>query len=267
MEDEGTAHLWNHTVTTVDVYRSQWKWRAWSTVFDALPDVSGETILDLGCGIGDQAAELVNRGAHVIGFDMNDDFLEVARAKEMPNGEFRRADLHALPDPGVLADGLWCSFAAAYLPDLAFVLPQWCKYLRPGAWVALTEVDDLFGHAPLGDKTKNAFRAYRRQALAAGRYDFRMGRKLREYAEQAGLAVCNSFTVPDAELSFDGPASTEVALAWRKRLDGMKLLQDICGNDFTEVRDEFLAAIQRPDHRSNAKVCCVVATTPGNDGK
>ena len=249
-------------MTIVDVYKSQWKWRSWSTVFDALPDVSGRTLLDLGCGIGDQAAELVARGAHVIGFDMNDDLLEAAKARRMPNAEFTRADLRALPDPGVPADGLWCSFTAAYFTDLAFVLPQWCKHLRPGAWVALTEVDDLFGHAPLSDRAKNAFRGYRRQALAAGRYDFRMGRKLRKYAEQAGLVVARSFTIPDAELSFDGPASPEVALAWTNRLDGMKLLQDFCGDDFAQVRDEFLAAISLPNHSSAAKVCCVVATTP-----
>lgn len=216
-------------MTIVDVYKSQWKWRSWPTVFDALPDVSGSTILDLGCGIGDQTAELV------------------ARARRMPNAVFTRADLRALPDPGVLADGLWCSFTGAYFTDLASVLPQWCKYLRQRAWVALTEVDDLFGHDPLSNRAKNAFRGYRRQALAAERYDFRMGRRLRECAEQAGLVVVSSFTVPDAELSFDGAASPEVVLAWRNRLDGMKLLQDFCGDDF-------------------AKVCCVVATTPDAAG-
>ncbi|UCC82866.1 MAG: class I SAM-dependent methyltransferase [Gemmatimonadota bacterium] len=176
-------------MTIVDIYRSQWKWRSWSTVFDALPDVSGTTVLDLGCGIGDQAAELAARGAHVVGFDMNDDLLEAARSRRIPNAEFRRADLRALPDPGVLADGLCCSFTAAYFTDLAFVLPQWCKHLRPRAWVALTEVDDLFGHAPLSDRANNAFQGYVRQALAAGRYDFRMGRKLRDYAERAGKRI------------------------------------------------------------------------------
>ncbi len=248
-------------MTIVDLYKSQWKWRSWSTVFDALPDVAGRTLLDLGCGIGDQAAELVARGAHVIGFDINEELLEAARGKRLPNAEFRCADLRALPDPGVLADGLWCSFAAAYFTDLAFVLPQWCKHLRPRAWVALTEIDDLFGHSPLSDSAKNAFRGYRRQARAAGRYDFRMGRKLREHAEQAGLLVARSFTLPDAELSFDGPASPEVVLAWSNRFDAMKLLQDFCGDEFAGVRDEFLAAISLPNHSSTAKVCCVVATT------
>ena len=249
-------------MTIVDVYKSQWKWRSWSTVFGALPDVSGRTVIDLGCGIGDQAAELVARGACVIGFDMNDDLLGAARARRMPNAEFRHADLRGLPDPGVLADGLWCSFTAAYFTDLATVLPQWCKHLRPQAWVALTEVDDLFGHAPLSDRAKSAFRGYRRQALAAGRYDFQMGRKLRKYAEHAGLAIARNFTIPDAELSFDGPASPEVVWAWRNRLDGMKLLRDFCGDDFAEIRDEFLAAISLPSHTSAAKVRCVVATTP-----
>lgn len=125
----------------------------------------------------------------------------------------------------------------------------------------MTEVDDLFGHAPLSDRANDAFQGYSRQALAAGRYDFWMGRKLRGYAEQAGLVV-ESFTIPDAELSFEGPASREVILAWRNRLESMKLLRDFCGGGFAEVRDEFLAAISLPNHRSVAKVCCVVAKTP-----
>lgn len=202
------------------------------------------------------------RGAHVVGIDLNDDLLETARSRRIRNAEFRRADLRALPDPGVLVDGLWCSFAAAYFTDLALVLPKWCKHLRPRAWVALTEADDLFGHTPLSVGATRAFQGYRRQALAAGRYDFRMGRKLRDYAEQAGLEVAESFTIPDAELAFDGPASPEVTVAWRNRLESMKLLQDSCGDGFAEVRDEFLAAISLPNHRSVAKVCCVVAKTP-----
>jgi SAM-dependent methyltransferase len=219
-------------------------------------------VLDLGCAVGDQAAQLVARGARVIGFDMNDDLLQAARGRQMPNADFRRGDLRALPDPGIHADGLWCSFAAGYFTKLPPILVQWSRHLRPGAWIALTEVYDLFGHTPLSHRARSAFQGYAEQALAEGRYDFYMGHKLKRHAEEAGLVVTRCFTVPDAELSFDGPANSEVSLAWRNRLDGMKLLQEFCGADFSAVRDEFLAAISHPDHRSDAKVFCVLASTP-----
>jgi ubiquinone/menaquinone biosynthesis C-methylase UbiE len=68
-------------------------WRAWSTIFDALPPLRGQTVLDLGCGVGDQAAELVARGARVIGVDMNDELLRTARSRRLENSEFRKGDL------------------------------------------------------------------------------------------------------------------------------------------------------------------------------
>jgi ubiquinone/menaquinone biosynthesis C-methylase UbiE len=42
-------------------YHRQREWRAWPKIFDALPLPRGQTVLDLGCGVGDQAAELVAR--------------------------------------------------------------------------------------------------------------------------------------------------------------------------------------------------------------
>jgi len=113
-------------------YKQQFQWRAWSTVFDALPSVRGQLVLDLGCGIGDQAAELVARGAHVIGIDLNDELLREARTRSLDHAEFRQCDLCALPDLGILAGGLWCSFAAAYFPDLPAALGSWSGYLRAG---------------------------------------------------------------------------------------------------------------------------------------
>ena len=99
-------------------YKKQFGWRDWSIIFEALPPLQGKTILDLGCAVGDQAAEFVARGAHIIGVDMNEELLQDARSRRLPNAEFRNCDLRHLPELDVLADGLWCSFAAAYFPGL-----------------------------------------------------------------------------------------------------------------------------------------------------
>jgi hypothetical protein len=64
------------------------------------------------------------------------------------------ANLGTLSDPGGVADGLWCSFTAAFFPTLPLVLAAWARHLQPGTWVALTEIDDLFGHKPLSARTK-----------------------------------------------------------------------------------------------------------------
>lgn len=240
-------------------YKRQFGWRAWPTIFDALPSLNGQTVLDLGCGVGDLAAEFVARGARVIGVDMNEEFLREARSQQLANAEFRAADLRTLPDLGLKADGIWCSFAAAYFPDLPRVLTAWARSLRSGGWITLTEIDDLFGHEPLSVPTKALFRAYAERVLAAG-YDVHMGRKLRAHLERAGFSVSKMLTLDDQELSFSGPARPDVLDAWRARFDRMTLLRDVCGPDLDQVQKEFLGCLTRADHTSVAKVHCCIAT-------
>jgi SAM-dependent methyltransferase len=218
-----------------------------------LPPLAGKTVLDLGCSIGDQAAELAARGARVIGVDANEELLATARARGIPNAEFRSGDIRELGDVGVV-DGIWCSFAAAYFPELGGTLTSWKQHLDPGGWIALTEVDDLFGHEPVEAETRSFLTAYARDALDASRYDFHMGRKLRGHLEGAGFTIAHSRTLVDKELCFDGPARSDVLESWRSRLDRMRLLKNFCGATFEQVRDDLLAALSRADHCSLAKV-------------
>lgn len=245
-------------------FKRQLAWRPWPAIFDALPPLRGKIVLDLGCGVGDQAAEFVARGAQVIGVDINEELLREAQSRKLPNAEFRMSDLRTSPDLDVVVDGLWCSFTAAYFPDLLAVLAAWTRHLQPGSWVALTEIDDLFGHEPLSDRTKALFEAYARDAFVAGRYDFHMGRKLRDHLERSGFTVSKMLTLEDQELSFGGPAAPEVVDAWRTRFDRMTLLRNFCGTHFEQVREEFLDCLTRADHSALAKVYCVIATKPAD---
>ncbi len=243
----------------VSEYKRQFGWRDWSTILNALPPLQNQVVLDLGCGVGDLAAELANRGARVIGFDMNEQLLQQAESTEIPNAEFRLHDLRRPIDVALTAHGLWSSYSAAYFPNLPTTLAAWANSLKPGGWVALTEIDDFFGHEPLSDRTKATLDAFAQDALTAGRYDFHMGRKLRGYLEQSGFTVTKTLTPKDQELSFDGPARPDVLDAWRARFDRMKVLREFCGTDFNLVREEFLECLTRADHRSIAKVFCCIA--------
>jgi SAM-dependent methyltransferase len=244
-------------------YRRQRAWRAWPTVLAALPSLEGRTVLDLGCGVGDLAAELVQRGARVVGFDANEELLEHARARRLRGAEFHCLDLRLADDLGVTADGLWASFIAAYFPDLAGALSRWKRSLRPGAFAALIEVDDLFGHAPLLPRTSELLDAYADDALRAGRYDFRMGRKLAGSLTEAGFTVAQAFTVPDRELSFQGRADEDVLAAWSLRLRRMRLLQELCGPEYARVEEDFLGCLRSDDHRCVARVHVCLATLEG----
>jgi len=241
-------------------YHRQRAWRSWPRVLDALPLKEGETVLDLGCGVGDLAAELVARGARVIGLDLQDELLADARSRKLRGADFRSCDIRDLSGVGVTADGIWCSFGAAYFTDLAPVLAGWANALKPGGWICLTEIDGMFGHEPQDDRSRALLDGYVREAMQAARYDFDMGRKLKGHLERAGFENVKEATVPDRELAFDGPASPEVVDGWRRRFERMSLLRAHCGAAFDHVRDTFLGALMRPDHRTSARVVYCIAT-------
>ena len=246
-------------VTLIEDYARQHRWRAWPIIFDALPITVGQLVLDLGCGIGDVSSELSKLGARVIGVDGNEEVVEHARARGIENAEFRVAELRSFADATLQVDGIWSSFTAAYFTVLESTLGAWKKNLRSGGWICIVEIDNLFGHHPLPARVENLLEAYSRDSLEKGRYDFLAGRKLADCLQRAGFAICKSFTVPDAELSFVGAAPPEVIAAWQTRFGRMRLLQEFCGNDFQFVLDEFLKCLSREDHWSSAKVQCCIA--------
>jgi len=219
-------------------------------------------VVDLGCAAGDQAQLLARRGARVLGLDANEELLAHARARGIPRAEFSAADLRALPDLGAPADGLWSSFAAAYFVDLAPVLARWGRLLRPGGWIALVEVADMFGHEPLAPRTRELFAGYAADARRAGRYDFDMGARLGAELARAGFEPARSLALPDQELAGDGPAPPEALAAWSLRFERMGLLRAFCGAEFERVRDDFLGCLARPDHRATASVQACVAIKP-----
>jgi SAM-dependent methyltransferase len=241
-------------------YRRQLAWRDWPRVLDALPPLEGRLVLDLGCAVGDQAALLTARGARVVGIDSDEALLADARSRSIPGVELRLLDLRTLPDLGVVADGIWSSLAPAYFPDLPRVLASWARHLRPGGWIALTEIDDLWAHEPLGPDARALLDAYVREAFEAGRYDFRMGRKLAAHLEASGFAVSRTMTLEDRELSFSGAAPTEIVEAWSARLDRLQRLRELCGDRFDELRAEILRCLASPEHRSGTRVVCCIAT-------
>ncbi len=96
------------------------------------------TALDAACGTGRNAAYLDSLGHSVIGVDASARMLEVARAR-VAGGDFRQGDVRQLPLPDQHVDLIVCSLALAHVPDLAPVLAEFARVLRPG------------GHLVIGD--------------------------------------------------------------------------------------------------------------------
>jgi trans-aconitate methyltransferase len=241
-------------------YRRQYAWRSWSVVYESLGDLRGQTVLDLGCGPGDQAADLAARGATVVGIDLDETLLATARSRRIPGASFVKADI---TDPrtfrGRKVDGIWISFAAAYVTSIDAALALWSAALSSGGWLAITEVDDLFGHEPLNPAHRALILSYYQDALDNGRYDFCLRHRLRRQLAAASWQVTLDRDVTDAELSFDGPATHDILEAWTLRLSRMQLLASHFGPDWPDFRAEFLASLSAPQHRSLSTVWSVLA--------
>jgi SAM-dependent methyltransferase len=236
-----------------DQYERQYRWRSWQLAYAALPPLAGTRVLDLGCAIGDQARDLTELGAKVLGIDADENLLARASSREIPGAVFELGDVRS-PATGGDFDGIWGSFVAAYFTDLVPVLARWRNLLRPGGWIALTEVSGLFRHEPLPVGARTLLDTYARESRQVGRYDFDMGSKLASHFTAAGLKVEVDRLLPDRELSFTGAGEQDVLDAWKARLARMSLLQDCARDAYPSLQEDLLGCLAMPHHATECRV-------------
>ena len=243
-------------------YKRQASFRNWESYLNILPLKHNNLILDLGCGIGTVTKLLSEKANNVIGIDNNAELLEVAYQINLNDkinylqGNLNDLDSAELP----LADGIWCSFAAAYFPDFGPVLQTWKKLLKPGGWLALVEMSGLYNHELLSDATVKIFRDYYLQQRMKNMYDFEMGTRLRGFLEAAEFIITHEEDKPDPELSFSGPAAPHIIEAWENRFERMyKFREHVGESTFQLIKREFLNSLQDKNHVSKTIVKYIVA--------
>lgn len=249
-------------MTLLDEYRKQFAWRDWQKLLSKCPIVPGHRVLDLGCGPGDIAAELIARGSQVTGIDADNELLAAAR-RQCPTGIFENQNLKDLQLPSNSFDGLWSSFAVAYLTDFGNVFSYWLNFLTKNAWICIVEIDDLLGHEPLPEETRALIEDFYADAFSKRRYDFKAGRKIRPILEDTGFKV-EEIELADQELSFNGAAQPEIILAWRNRFDRMGGLKTFLGDRYPHFVEEFTECISSEHHHARCKVIACVGTRPSN---
>ena len=80
--------------------RETFQWRGLPDHALALIEpLSGVRVLHLQCATGETSKQLADRGARVVGVDVADEAIAIAR-EAVPEAEFVVADVHALPDLG-----------------------------------------------------------------------------------------------------------------------------------------------------------------------
>lgn len=103
-------------------------------VLELLGDVAGRRVLDAGCGPGLYAAELVARGATVVGFDASPEMVRLAAERVGRAGTFRVHDLGCPLDwlGGDVFDVALLALVIHHVDDRLGALRELHRVLRPG---------------------------------------------------------------------------------------------------------------------------------------
>lgn len=104
------------------------------TILGMAGEVRGKRVLDVGCASGGLSEALVERGASVVGVDLNPRLIERARGRLGSRAEFRVADI-AAPMPFLETgsfDVVAASLVLHYLADWGPPLREFARILRPG---------------------------------------------------------------------------------------------------------------------------------------
>ncbi|HEX6418884.1 MAG TPA: methyltransferase domain-containing protein [Acidimicrobiales bacterium] len=99
----------------------------------------GHHVLDVACGTGvvaRTAADLVGPDGRVVGVDLNEAMLTVAR-RVRPDVEWRRGDAGDLPFGDGTFDAAVCQMALMFFPDRAAALREMRRVVRAGGTVAV----------------------------------------------------------------------------------------------------------------------------------
>ena len=117
-------------------------------ILDLAGEVRDRRVCDLACGQGIVTRRLADRGASVVGVDISEKLLEIARGyeREEPQGiSYIRGDaqsLDAITDETF--DGVVCNMALMDIPDLAAALHTVSRILRPCGWFVFSVVHPIF---------------------------------------------------------------------------------------------------------------------------
>jgi ubiquinone/menaquinone biosynthesis C-methylase UbiE len=107
----------------------------------------GDWLLDAGCGGGRHCIGAVERGAHVVGLDLDLEGLRLARAGiqnqnettgQKARGGVLKADVFTLPFGPAAFDRIICAEVMEHVHDYGAVLRELTRVLRPGGTMAVT---------------------------------------------------------------------------------------------------------------------------------
>ena len=161
---------------------------------DSIADLSGKTVLDVGCGGGILSEAMTARGARVTGIDLADKPLKVARLHLLESGlevEYVKIAAEALAATSETRyDVVTCMEMLEHVPDPAATVRACSELVKPGGFVffaTLNRNPKSYAFAILGAE-------YILKLLPRGTHEyarFLRPSELSRHCREAGLAVAD----------------------------------------------------------------------------
>ena len=100
-------------------------------MFNTVPkNLQGKKLLDLGCGPGIHAKEYCSRGAEVMGIDISEEMIKIAK-KQAPQATFLKGNLFELPFPDNHFEIITSSYVLDHIKDLYSAAKEILRVLKP----------------------------------------------------------------------------------------------------------------------------------------
>lgn len=202
----------------------------------------GDRVLDVGCGPGRHAYELAGRGIEVLGIDVSEMFVDLARKEAPDRAIFERMDARAMPFEAEFdAAFSLCQggFGLASGPDAdltaidpdGVVLERMAAAVRPGGRIVVSAFSAYFQVRFLGDgdsfdvtsgvnHERTTLKSPEEQEIEADLWTSCFTpRELRLLADRAGLMVCGIWSVTPGDYRSSPPdlKSPEFLLVTERR--------------------------------------------------
>jgi SAM-dependent methyltransferase len=158
-------------------------------VADAVRIRAGQRVLDVACGTGVLARELVGRGGWVAGIDPNPGMVAVAR-RITPAAEWHEGAAESLPFADASFDAVASQFGLMFFSERPRALREMMRVLRPGGRLAVAVWDSLDNIPAYASLVALLERTAGRAAADALRAPFVLGDRpgLAALFAQAGMA-------------------------------------------------------------------------------
>ncbi|NOJ45994.1 class I SAM-dependent methyltransferase [Bradyrhizobium archetypum] len=235
-----------------DVYETfmgRWSEYLASQLLTCVNIAPGSRVLDVACGTGVLTRALAQAGAHVVGVDASEGYLEGARLRRShPNIAYEHGDVRQMRFENAVFDAAVSTLALDVIPEIEEVVAEMKRVTRPGGVVA-SAVTQFLGGMPAWDLVINTGAALEAdfatlRSMRAGRQVFwpdgqaALWRKigLTDVTEVPLVVDCEYSSFADYWATFtDGPGSVTGLL--------MALSDDARGSIEQHVRTGYLVGL------------------------